>query len=75
RRKITVLPIDSRATEEVGRHLMKAEIRAVPHVLEMLGALEANGCDEVFTMDGPHAWGKWRFKVTRVKQKDTKISR
>ena len=75
RRKITVLPINGRATEEVGRHLLKAEIRVLPHVLEMLGALEANGCDEVFTMDAPHAWGRWRFKVTRVKRKDTKTGR
>lgn len=43
RRKITVLPIDGRAVEQAGRRLGKGSEKTPPHVLAMLGALEANG--------------------------------
>lgn len=66
RRKLTVLPIDGRAVEEAGRRLGKGSEKTPPHVLAMLGAFEANGCDELFSLEPGIDPGKWRFKVTRV---------
>ena len=66
RRKMTVLPIDSRAIEESGRRLsVKDAARVSPHLLAMAGALEANGCDELVTV-GPTVPGNWRFRVTQL---------
>jgi predicted nucleic acid-binding protein len=66
RRKITVLPIDGRAVEQAARRLGKGSERTPPHVLAMLGALEANGCDELLTHEVGLDAGKWRFKITRL---------
>lgn len=66
RRKITVLPIDGRAVEQAGRRLGKGSEKTPPHVLAMLGALEANGCDELFSLQAEIDPGKWRFKVTSI---------
>jgi predicted nucleic acid-binding protein len=72
RRKLTVLPIDGRAIEQAGRHLGKGSERTPPHVLAMLGALEANGCDELFTHEMGIDPGKWRFKISQVSHRRTK---
>ncbi len=65
RRKITVLPIDSRAIEEVARRSSRGELAGLaPHVAGMLAALEVAGCEELFT-DAPLP-GRWRFRVSRV---------
>ena len=66
RRKMTVLPIDARAVEEAARHAARPESAAlVPHVLAMLGALEASGCDELITAEAEFG-GKWRFRMSRM---------
>ncbi len=66
RRKLTVLPIDARAIEECGRRLTAKDGPRVPlHLLAIWGALEANGCDELFTV-GPPVPGNWRFRVTQL---------
>ncbi|MGA3021611.1 MAG: PIN domain-containing protein [Thermoplasmata archaeon] len=72
RRKITILPIDSRAVEQAGRRLGKGSERTPPHVLAMLGALEANGCDELLTHETTIDQGRWRFKITHVTHRNTK---
>jgi predicted nucleic acid-binding protein len=72
RRKLTVLPIDGRAVEQAARRLGKGSERTPPHVLAMLGALEANGCDELLTQEPAVDGGKWRFKITRIAHRGTK---
>lgn len=72
RRKLTVLPIDGRAMEQAGRRLGKGSERTPLHVLAMLGALEANGCDELFTQETTIDPGKWRFKITHLAHHGTK---
>jgi PIN domain len=69
RRKLTVLPIGSQAVAEATRRGS-----AGLHGEELLrlvewGALEANGCDELFTREGSLVRGKWRFKVSRLGRK------
>lgn len=65
RRKITVLPLDAKATDTAIRHLGKGPTGAPPLVTAMLGALESSGCEELLTLD-PVAKGKWRGRITRV---------
>jgi len=72
RRKITVLPIDSRAGEQAARALSKGSAKTPASVLAMLSALEANGCDELFTQDGGLEPGNWSFKITRFVDRDAK---
>lgn len=65
RRRMTVLPIDPRAVEEIARRVGRGGLsRLPPLVLAMLGSLEANGCDELIT-DALAIPGRWRFRVTR----------
>ena len=66
RRKLTVLPIDSRAVTEAARRVSRRLRGEELLRLAEWGALEAYGCDELFTRSrgGPH--GKWRFKLSRV---------
>jgi PIN domain len=72
RRKLTVLPIDARAVAEASRNMSgTSNPEDLWHLAEW-GALDAAGCDELFTRGKPLAGGKWRFKVTRVGRKATK---
>lgn len=66
RQKITVLPIDSRAVERASRQMVRGAPTPPPLLLAMLGALDAAGCDELYTRDTVRDLGKWRFKVTRI---------
>lgn len=66
RQRLTVLPLDSRATVEAARRLVKAVRRSPPHLAGMLGALEANGCEELLTDDPGQFEGEWRFRVRKV---------
>jgi len=72
RQKITVLPIDSRAVERVARHLSRDTELFPVSVLAMMGALEANGCDELFTQERPQDLGKWKFRVSVLGPNKTK---
>lgn len=72
RRKLTVLPVDSRAAAEAERRILKGSAPAQPALAGMLGALEAAGCDELFTTDPGDFGGSWRFKVTRFTRHSTK---
>jgi len=72
RRKLTVLPIDARAIAEAARRASGNPSFEELWRLAEWGALEANGCDELFTPVRPAATGKWRFKVTRVGVKHSK---
>ncbi len=66
RRKLTVLPVDSKAVSEAGhRGSVKLRGEELLRLLEW-GALEANGCEEVFTRSKITPGGRWRFRVTRV---------
>jgi predicted nucleic acid-binding protein len=65
RRKITVLPIDQRAVSEAERCARKGHAPASPLVAGMLGALEAAGCDELYTADPGECGGRWRFRITK----------
>jgi predicted nucleic acid-binding protein len=73
RRKITVLPIDSRAVDHIDRHLQKTGDMFPPLVLAMMGALEAAGCDELFTRNSPQDLGKWKLKVSRIGRSHSKL--
>ncbi|MGP8076473.1 MAG: type II toxin-antitoxin system VapC family toxin [Thermoplasmata archaeon] len=64
RRKITVLPIDSTAVELARRGVEMRDRRAPLQVLAMLGALEAKGCEELFTHDPAIDGSKWSLRVT-----------
>ncbi len=72
RRKLTVLPIDFRATSEAERRVLKGEAPSSPLLAGMLGALETGGCDELFTTDPQDCGGRWRFKVTRFSRHNPK---
>jgi len=65
RRKLTVLPIDLRAVEAAEGGILRREAPTTPLLAGMLGALEAAGCDELFTSDPQEFRGRWRFQVTR----------
>ncbi|HYA70541.1 MAG TPA: PIN domain-containing protein [Thermoplasmata archaeon] len=65
RRKLTVLPIDPRAVSEVETCISHGDAPATPLLAGMLGALEAAGCDELFTSDPQDCRGRWRFQITR----------
>ena len=66
RRKITVLPIDSRAIDQVGSRLAPRAEPPMPTVLAMLGALESNGCDELFVREALPIDGRWKLRITSV---------
>ncbi len=66
RRKITVLPVDARSVELAARRLDRASAPVPPLVLAMLGALESNGCDELFVREPIRAGARWKLKVTRI---------
>ena len=72
RRKLTVLPIDSRAVAEGVRRAPPSPTAGDLWRLAEWGALEANGCDELFTVARASAGEKWRFKVTRFVVKHPK---
>jgi predicted nucleic acid-binding protein len=72
RRKLTVLPIDSRAIEHVSRHLGKGAEKLPPLTAAMLGSLEGGGCDELFTYEADLAGGPWRLRVSRMRRTATK---
>ncbi len=72
RRRLTVLPIDIRAVSEAERRTSRAGAKVSPLLAGMLGALEAAGCDELFSAD-PHEFaGRWHFKVTRFTRRNPK---
>lgn len=66
RRRITVLPLDSKGANEASARAEGGARNMPTHVLGMLGALEAHGCDELYTAEPGQILGKWRFKVRRV---------
>ncbi len=72
RRKLTVLPIDSRAVELATAHVARSGTRPPPLVTAMLGALEAAGCDELFTRERPETLGKWRLRVSNATRTNPK---
>ena len=68
RRRLTVLPLDASAVNEIGRRAADKELARLPlHVLAMLGALEASGCEELLT-DQTALPGKWRFKISHLRR-------
>jgi predicted nucleic acid-binding protein len=66
RRKLTVLPLDTKAVEEASRRLAKGETVLPALTLAMLSILETSGCEELLTTDRGIPTGKWRFKVSRI---------
>ncbi len=65
RQRLTVLPIDCRASEEAARRLGAGRIGPAL-VCGMLGALEAYGCEELLTDHPDQISGPWRFKVRGI---------
>lgn len=65
RQKLTVLPIDPRAVAEAESALLSGEAPASPLLVGMLGALEAEGCDELYTADTKDFKGRWRFQLSK----------
>lgn len=72
RRKLTVLPVDFRAVSEARRKLAKGSSPGSPLLAGMLGALEAAGCDELYTTDPKECDGRWSFKITRFTRRNSK---
>ena len=72
RRKLTVLPIDFRSVSAAERRVLKVGAPPTPLLAGMLGALEAAGCDELFTTDPPDCGDCWGFKVTRFARQKSK---
>ena len=72
RRKLTVLPIDARAVGEAARHLSPKDRSAGSTELGVLGALEANGCDEFYTPVSRLPGVGWRVRAVRFRSSDTK---
>jgi len=72
RRKLTVLPIDSRAVFESEPAILRGRPPSSPLIAGMLGALETAGCDELFTQNPADLTGRWRFKITRFGRRNTK---
>jgi predicted nucleic acid-binding protein len=66
RRKLTVLPIDARATAEAARRVPAAPRKGDLARLLEWGALEAYGCETLYTRLASRPAGHWRFKVIRV---------
>jgi predicted nucleic acid-binding protein len=64
RRKLTVLPIDARSVVEATRRANGSDHGDDLLRLAEWGALEAYGCDELFTRSRRAPKGVWRFKVT-----------
>ncbi len=67
RQRLTVLPIDGRGVAAASSRLPATRGRLPPTVAAMLGALEAAGCQELWTDDAASLEGKWSFKVREVK--------
>jgi len=72
RRKVTVLPIDARAVAEAQGEILRGEAPPSPLLAGMLGALEAAGCDELYTSDPREYRGHWRFRITRFTRRAPK---
>ena len=66
RQRLTVLPVDARSSREASRLAGRAGDQLTPHVLGMLGALEAAGCQELLTDDAALRGGAWSFRVRVV---------
>lgn len=66
RQRLTVLPIDARATREASAGILRQGSRIAPTVALMLGALEAAGCEELYTDDARAIAGDWALKVRTV---------
>ncbi len=66
RQRLTVLPVDGRAEAEIRRRASPELLASPAHVLAMLGALEAGGCDELYTEEPSKIPSQWRFKVSRI---------
>jgi predicted nucleic acid-binding protein len=63
RARLTVLPIDARATREAARRGAGAGRGLPPTVLAMLGALAAAGCEELLTDTPRSISGDWGLRV------------
>jgi predicted nucleic acid-binding protein len=66
RQRLTVLPLDARAVRESTSGIIRQPERLAPTVAAMLGALEAAGCEELYTDDPRAIAGDWGFKVKVV---------
>ena len=72
RRRLTVLPFDPRAGDEVQRRAQREGRLPSPTVLAMLASLETSGCEELLTDDPRQIPGKWRFRVAGIGEKASK---
>lgn len=66
RHRITVLPLEDRAGEEVRRRASREVAGLSPLVAAMLCSLEVHGCDELVTDDPRQFVGKWRFRIVKL---------
>jgi predicted nucleic acid-binding protein len=65
RQRLTVLPLDARGAREAITRVGRSPGGLAPTVALMLGALEAAGCEELWTDDPRAVSGNWRFRVTK----------
>lgn len=65
RRRLTILPLDGRATGAASLQIRKAQGGPAPLLYAILGAFEAAGCAELLTADPGSIPGKWGFRVRR----------
>jgi len=66
RQRLTVLPVDPRAMQQALPRVARLGEKLSPTVAAMLGALQAAGCEELFTDDPRTISGDWGFKVKVV---------
>lgn len=66
RRSLTVLPYDGQSADRLSRRAARESWGGVPPLLlGTLAILEANGCEELITVDPGAIPGKWQFRVTK----------
>lgn len=67
RRRLTVLPIDRRATELLAQKAVEGKSAAEMHLNTIMATFEAAGCSHVLTDHRPPGSGAgWKLKVTSV---------
>lgn len=65
RRRLTVLPLEGRGSEQAVRRVSAEGVDLPPLLLGSLGAFEAAGCEELLTGDPSGIRGKWSFRTRK----------
>jgi predicted nucleic acid-binding protein len=67
RRSLTVLPFDSKSADRLNRRVVRGDSGGLPLLqLGALATLEANGCDELFSLGSGAELGRWSFRISSL---------